>query len=137
MSKTIQLTRQELVWQTRRNSWNEEDYAKYLAWLKGFKTQVETTDNPNSMWARNNAAVYDAISAYSWDEIVEMIKNDNYDDENRIQIRGSDGEVLYTQHIIDIIKDAIREDNYDSDIYEEDYADDYDERFDVMEGSEQ
>lgn len=125
MKKTIQLTRQELVWQTRCNSWDEDDYKIYLAWLKGF-------ENKEGSWARNHKAIYDVLSAYTWDEIVDMIENDNYDEEPKVQFCDENGEVWYSQCISDVIKEAMREENYDCDVCCEDYADDYDEQWDVM-----
>lgn len=127
MSKIITLTRQELVWQTRENSWSEQDYKNYLQWLKGFKEQMAQAEP--TTWARNNAAIYDALAAYTWDEIVDIIEKDNYDEEPKIQIIHDDGEVWYTTRISEIIKDAMREDNYDCDVVSEDYADDYDEEW--------
>ena len=128
MSKTIQLTRQELVWQTRCNSWDEQDYKNYLAWLKGFK-------NKEGSWARNNRAIYDVLAAYTWAEIVNIIEKEDYDEEPKVQFYDNNGKLLHSQRIGDIIKDAMREDNYNCDVCCEDYADDYDEQWDITSDS--
>ena len=128
MGKTIQLTRQELVWQTRCNSWDEQDYKNYLAWLKGF-------ENKEGSWARNNKVIYDALAAYTWDEIVNIIEKDDYDDEPKVQFYDGNGKLLHSQCISNIIKDAMREDNYNCDVCCEDYADDYDEQWDITSDS--
>jgi len=126
MGKTIQLTRSELVWQTRCNSWDESDYQKYLDWLKGFENKKD-----QGQWYRDNFALYNFLSAYKWDEICRYF--DEYDEDEPVFVYyDENGEKRYSSSITDIIQDAMREDNYDCDICSEDYADDSDERWEVI-----
>ncbi len=126
MSKTIQLTRSELVWQTRQIIWDAEEFQKYLNWLKTFEGKEDA-------WCRNNYAIYELLAAYTWDEVVDMIQRADYDDEPKVNVVGYDGEVWYTQCLSDVIREAMREDVYNSDIVDEDYADDYNEEFEIQE----
>lgn len=128
MSKTITLTRDELVWQTRCNSWNEEDYKSFVEWLKTFVGKEN-----ESVWSRNRVAEYNIFSRLSWDEICKFVNDDNYEEQEdfRIPYYAEDGDIMYRAYPSDVIQDAIREDNYDSDITDEQYADDYQESWDV------
>jgi len=130
MGKTLQLTRNELVWQTRCNSWDETDYKKYVEWLKGF-------EHSDQRWGRYNYAIYNVISAYTWDEIVNMIEHRDYDNEPKVQFYAEDDDYISSESIVDIIKDAIREDNYNCNILDEEYADDFNEQWGVKANDEQ
>lgn len=124
MGKTITLTRDELVWQTRRNTWTEEDYKRLLEWLKGFADREDQSDS----FVRNHAAEYYVLSQYTWDQVVNYIKNGIDEEEPRIYYSYSDGSG-YTESIEQVMIDYIREDNYDADVCDEEYADDYNENF--------
>lgn len=129
MGKTITLQRAELVWQYRSNRWDKEDFEKLLAWLKTFKDQPKDENGDFSSWRENHVREYDLLSQYTWDQIVDIIEHGNYEDEPKISYVGYDGSHEYTSNIEDVVKEFIREDNYDSDIDDEEYADDYDENF--------
>ena len=129
MGKIVKLCRQELVWQIRNNSWSETDYKKYLAWLKSFKDQGKTTS-----WYRNHIAIYEVLSAYTWDEVAPMAAGKvDYDEQEKIPQYDDNGEITYHTCIGDVLVEAIREDNYTSDVYDEEYADDYDESWNLIE----
>jgi len=124
MGKSINLTRNELVWQTRCNSWDESDFKNLLNWLKGF-------EGKEGGWARDHYNEYQFLSAYTWDEICRYF--DVYDeDEPTMAYYDENGEKRYTTCISELIKEYMREENYDQDICNEDYADDYDEQWDIQ-----
>lgn len=123
MGKTIQLTRHELVWQTRCNSWEEEDFKKLLEWLKSF-------EGKEGQWSRDHYMEYNFLSAYTWDEICRYF--DIYDeDEPTITYYDENGEKRWSTCISELIKEYMREENYNCDICDEEYADDYDEQWDI------
>lgn len=129
MGKTLQLTRSELIWQTRCNSWDENDYKKYLEWLKGFEGKEDG-------WAKNNYATYKFLSAYTWDEILAYFDR-NDEDKPRIQFIDKDGQIEYSQSLTEIIREAMREDNYSCEVCGEEYADDYEEDWNIALDSEE
>ena len=133
MGKTITLKRHELVWETRANTWDEEEFNRHLEWLKGFKDRIESGECPSdSDWYKNHIAEYEVLSQYTWDEIVKIMKDNDYDNEPIIQYY-SNGEPWYKEHSSDVIIEAMREDNYDSDVCDTNYADDYEEEFEYGE----
>lgn len=134
MGKTITLKRDELVWQTRENTWTEKDYLNLLEWLKGFMDK-----EPNYVGDRNHQSEYRVLSQFTWEQIVKMFEYGADEDEIRIPYyyESDTTEPAYTSAIVDVIRDYIRQDNYDSDIVDEEYADDYYEDFRVGEQREQ
>ena len=130
MSKTLTLTRWELVRQFRKCTWTEEDYQNYLQFLKQRATQ-----HPDTEWGRNAQQEYDVLAAYTWDEIVNMFQSYNYDDIPMVSYTWNGH--TSKERITDIIRDAIREDTYASDVIDEDYADDYDEDWEIDTGENQ
>lgn len=128
MGKTIRLSRRELVWEYRDNSWDENDYKNLLDWLKGFKEKNQ--DDPGH-WYKDHVQEYEVLSQYTWDQICEYINN-FHDDEPTVTYYDEKGEKRYSQGVSDIIRDYIREDNYSSDISDAEYADDFDEDWFVV-----
>lgn len=128
MAKSITLNRHELVWQTRTNTWTEEDYNRLVDYYKGF---IGKEDESN--WAKGNAQKGEFLSHYTWDDVLKYWDVD-YNDEPFIEI--NNGDWSYREYLTEIIREAIREDNYDCDVVEENYADDYEEDFDVENSEE-
>lgn len=127
--KTITLNRQELVWQTRQNTWTEEDFKRLLDWLKGFMDK-----KPEGSWERNHQAEYEVLSQFTWDQIVAIFEKGSEEDEMMIpHYYEAEGEPAYRTSIEETIRDYMREDNYDCDVIDEEYADDYYEDFRVSE----
>ncbi len=124
MSKSIQVTRDELVWQTRCVSWDETDYLNLLDWLKSF-------ENKEGNWAKNHYNEYLFLKDYSWDQIAELFNNPS-DEEPTIPYIGDNGKIWYTTSITDLIQEYIREDVYCADVTDENYADDYTENWEVI-----
>lgn len=126
MGKYITLTRRELVWETRRNTWTEEDYNEFIEWLSEYKDRTDAND---SYWAKNRASEYAVLSQYSWDDIVRIMQGNGDEDEPRIQYYDYTGEASYKVSIEEVIREQMREENFDTGICDSDYADDFDEDF--------
>lgn len=125
MGRTIKLSRRELVWEYRDNEWGEETYRDLLTWLKSFEEK-----DLKDTWVKDHINEYNFLSHYTWDQICHYIENFN-EDEPRITYYDENDEVRYSQSISDLIKDYIREDNWNADITDTEYADDYDEDWNV------
>lgn len=123
MTKSITLNRHELVWQTRTNTWTEKDYNQLIAYYKGF---IGKEDEGN--WAKGNAQKGEFLSQYTWDDV---LKYWNVDYENEPFIEINNGDWSYKEYLTEIVREAMREDNYDCDVIDENYADDYEEYFDI------
>jgi hypothetical protein len=126
MGKYITLTRRELVWETRKNTWTEEDYDNFLEWLSQYQDRTDAND---SNWARNRASEYAVLSQYSWDDVVRIMHGKGEEDEPRIQYYDYTGEPSYKISIEEVIREQMREENFDAEVCDEDYADDFDEDF--------
>lgn len=118
--KSITLERRELIWETRINTWTEKDWDSYKSWLAGFSLESAT-----NQWARNNAARYENIKNITWDEVVADFKV------RLISWKIFYGKSEHTEYLCDLIREAMREDNYDCDVNYTEYADDYDEHFTI------
>lgn len=128
MSRTIQLTRQELVWETRANVWTKEDYDRYLNWLKDIAN--EDTNEEDNYWHRHKQAEYEFLSQFSWDEVCDIL--DGKRDDVMLKYPEDKDGWSYISSVYDLIIEQMREDNYDSDVIDTEYADDYDEQIDVF-----
>lgn len=123
MAKSITLNRHELVWQTRTNTWTEEDYNKLVDYYKGF---IGKENEGN--WAKSNAQKGEFLSQYTWDDVLTYW-DALYENEPFVEI--NNGDWSYKEYLTEIVREAMREDNYDCDVTDENYADDYEEYFDV------
>ena len=47
------------------------------------------------------------------------------------RFKGENNEIDYSKPISEVIRDAIREDNYETNIYDSEYADDFDENWSI------
>ena len=138
MSKRVFLSRSELVWETRDVSWDEKEYENYLNWLKGQNDKYKDDSEQNlSYWYRAQRDAYAVLKNMTWDDIVAEIEKDDSCNEDYaptyIIFKNADGTEMYRETVIEYIRDAIREDVYDADISGYDYADDYDETWDIQE----
>lgn len=141
MSKTIEMTRSELVWETRRNEFGAKDWEDTVAWLKGLAEKQEDTS-----WYRDHRIIYNAVKDLTWDEVYEDFKRwyvEGEDaegliywelvyegwgyDENHNWVKMPENDRTYKQYLGDFLREIIQEDNYDADIDDYDYAGDYEE----------
>lgn len=129
MKKSIEIYRSELVWQDRRVSWEESDYQGYLDWLKSFENKQD------GAWSRNNYELYLFLKEYSWNDVCYWFDHEGDDEEPRFKFHNDlqDAEYSWTSSLSDIVKDAMREDVYNCEICNEEYADDYNEDWRVSE----
>ena len=127
MGTTVRLSRRELVWEYRDNEWTEVDYQNLLTWLKSF----EKKETKGDTWVRDHLDEYKFLSHYSWEQVCHYINNFD-EEEPRITYYDDNGEKRYSQSISDLVKDYIREENYSADISDAEYADDYDEDWNIF-----
>ena len=145
MSKSIRMTRRELVWETRVNEFGEEDWKKTVEWLKSFTEKEVTTS-----WGRDHIAIYNAVKDLTWEQVYEDYKKWDNGDKDVISydlvcegygwnetrdswVRKPEEDRVYKQYLGEFLHEMIQEDNYDSDVEDYDYADDYDENVDFLE----
>ena len=130
--KTITLTRSELIWETRHNTWTEEDWNNLLKWMK--ETIEDSNEHEESYWRKKNKAAYDVLKDLTWEQAVaEFDKgyeglswqvDNSYKDSQGNLVPSS-----YKETVYELICEYMREENYDQDVDECNYADDFDENF--------
>lgn len=124
--KTITLLRRELVWQTRSNTWNAENWRDYKDKLE--RRIIKYADD-NTQYIISIKLLYNCIKEISWDEVVAEYAH--YEQTGELKIVWSveyDNYILKTS-LIEVVQEAMRDNNYDADICDIDYADDYEEDF--------
>ena len=119
--KTLVLERSELVWQTRKTTWEEEDYLNYLDYLRKFK-------DTKWLWQKDLYAVYEVLSKYTWEDICR-IWAEGEEKEPTVKLYRDDGTFRCEVSAFDYIMQEMREQNYASDVIDENYADDYNENW--------
>lgn len=119
--KTLVLERSELVWQTRKTTWEEEDYLNYLDYLRKFK-------DAKWLWQKDLYAVYKVLSKYTWEDICR-IWAEGEEKEPTVKLYRDDGTFICEASAFDYIRGEMREQNYASDVIDEDYAEDYSEKW--------
>lgn len=137
MGKSIRMQRDELVWETRVSYFEKEDWERIVAWLKKFdKEDVEVHS-----WDGHHKAIYLAVKDLSFEDVMadfEKYEN-NYQDDDCIYIefvnKSYDTEETWTyqESLHDLVVEWMREDNYDADVSDSQYADDYEEYIDIIE----
>lgn len=127
MGKAIQFTRNELVWETYEVCWDESDWANTLKWL------AEKTDDYYKQ-------IYALVKDLSWDEIVAEYKRWNGENEEECLYyvfhtsRSYNGEEsVWKEPLWDVIREWMQEDMWDKGPEYSDYADDYNEEFEIIE----
>lgn len=121
--RTIELRRRELVWEERRCEYTEEHFdnwkAVYKAWLTGLNPVPQE--------------VIDKLDELTFDVLCDYIDYENntdapYDEEKNALFDSFSIKLLgHTFDLLDAAKQDVRELNWDCDICDTDYADDYDE----------
>lgn len=139
MGRSIQLRRDELVWQTRTNSWDENDFQRLMEWLSQYKDVELETDGENAysnLWQYHHRQEYEFLSQYTWDQICGWVNGEDDENEPKLEYVKNSHDYGWTTYISEMIKDYMREENYDCDISDEQYADDCDEWWDVTPADE-
>lgn len=138
MGKSIRMQRDELVWETRVNYFTEEDWNRTKEWLKSFVDREEA-DNPYS-WTGHQVIIYNCIKDLTFEEVLADFERfeEVYESDDCIQIeltnKGYNGDTwTYNQFLHDLVIEWVREDNYDSDVVDSEYADDYQEYVEIVE----
>ena len=138
MGKSIRMTRNELVWETRINYFTEDDWNKIKEWLSTFVDRAEA--NQPDTWTGHQVIIYNRVKDLTFDDVLadfaEFEKNYESDKCIKVELTNKryNGETwTYNQFLHDLIIEWVREDNYDSDIVDTQYADDSEEYVDIIE----
>ena len=138
MGKSIRMQRDELVWETRVNYFTEEDWNRTKEWLKSFVDREEA-DNPYS-WTGHQVIIYNCIKDLTFEEVLADFERfeEVYESDDCIKVeltnKGYNGDTwTYNQFLHDLVIEWVREDNYDSDVVDSEYADDYQEYVEIVE----
>lgn len=138
MAKTIKMTRSELVWETREVEWTEVDFNRLKKWLAGYaEKEIDQFDN----YSKEHVLAYEHIKDMTWEDLVADFKKWQDDDENAIHWTVTNhyaysDDYTYEVYLGELVQEWIREDCYDADVTDVDYADDYDEELEVLEDDE-
>lgn len=138
MAKSIRMHRDELVWETRVNYFTEEDWNRTKEWLKSFLDK-EDADKPCT-WTGHQVIIYNCIKDLTFEEVLadfEKFEKD-YESDDCIHIeliyKSYNGDTwTYTQFLHDLVLEWVREDNYESDVVDSQYADNYEEYIEIVE----
>ena len=116
--KTLSLTRHELIWETRAVTWDESNW-------EALKEHFSKRTNPY------DALIYQGIKDITWDEAYKNFLqfHETYDCEIKIPVLYFTMEGQHLEPLGSLILDWIREDCYDADITDTNYADDYEEEW--------
>lgn len=123
--KTIELRRRELVWEERRCEYTEEDFNKWKEAYKKYLMYFEPV--PQN--------VVDKLGELTFDIVCEYI-NYNHHDDGLVYYNQEKEDLFHSFYIkvlgrtfdlLDAAERDVREMNFDCDICDTSYADDYDE----------
>ena len=124
MELQIELTRSELIWQTRKISWTKHDWKNYKDWIKGV---IEKSTDTDTYYKEVYGPLYEIIKDMSWKDIVNEFKNPTIEYTVHRTGKTMDGDFCewdFTTSLHDAIMEAMREDVFEADISEEEYAGD-------------
>lgn len=152
MGKCIQLTRSELVWETRQNTFNQQDWEIFIKEIKRHCEELSNDDDRNN--AHYFRALYAMIKDLTWDEactdfnrakngadrkglIQTTYRKCTYDwgfsDGQGRSLRTPEKDYDVTMYLYEELEEEIRERNYGYDVIDTQYADDYNEDFKLLE----
>ena len=138
MGKSIRMQRDELVWETRVNYFTENDWNRTKGWLKDYLNQ-EGANDPYS-WVGHQVIIYNLIKDLTFKEVLDDFEEfeKDYKGDNCIKVELTNKTVdgttwTYTQFLHDLIVEWTREDNYDQEPIDYEYADDYQENIEIVE----
>ena len=137
MSKSIRMQRSELVWETRVNYFTEDDWNKIKEWLSTFVNKAEA--NQIDTWVGHQVIIYNRVKDLTFEEVLADFEEfeKNYESDKCIKVeltnKKYNGETWTdNQFLHDLIIEWMREDNYDSDIVDTQYADDNEEYVEIV-----
>lgn len=126
MAKTITLNRGERIWQYRENTWTEENYKKMVADY----ARLYLTKEPVFDYDKRYASKAEFLKKYTWDDVLKYW-DCNYNEMPLWEYTDEHG-YHYEDSLIDLVKEGMREDNYIADVCDEEYDDDNDEKWIVI-----
>ena len=137
MSKSIRMQRSELVWETRVNYFTESDWDRIKERLGTFINREEA--NQIDTWVGHQVIIYNRIKDLTFEDVLVDFEEfeKNYESDKCIKVelinKRYNGETwTYNQFLHDLIIEWMREDNYDSDIVDTQYADDNEEYVEIV-----
>ena len=137
MSKSIRMQRDELVWETRVNYFTEDDWNKLKKWLSAFVNQEEA--NQIYTWVGHQVIIYNRIKDLTFDDVLVDFEEfeKNYESDKCIKVeltnKKYNGETWTCNLFLhDLIVTWLRENNYDSDIVNTEYANDSEEYVEIL-----
>ena len=137
MSKSIRMQRDELVWETRVNVFTEDDWNKLKKWLSAFVNQEEA--NQIYTWVGHQVIIYNRIKDLTFDDVLVDFEEfeKNYESDKCIKVeltnKKYNGETWTCNLFLhDLIVTWLREDNYNSDIVNTEYANDNEEYVEII-----
>ena len=138
MAKSIRMQRDELVWETRVNYFTEDDWNKLKKWLSAFVNQEEA--NQIDTWVGHQVIIYNRVKDLTFDDVLadfeEFEKNYERDKCIKFELTNKkyNGETWTCNLFLhDLIVTWLREDNYNSDIVNTEYANDNEEYVEIIE----
>lgn len=137
MGKSIRMQRDELVWETRVNYFTEDDWNKLKEWLSAFVNQPEA--NQIDTWVGHQVIIYNRVKDLTFDDLLADFEEfeKNYESDKCIKFefinKKYNGETwTYNLFLHDLLVTWLREDNYDSDIVNTEYANDNEEYVEII-----
>ena len=137
MGKSIRMQRDELVWETRVNHFTEDDWNKLKKWLSAFVNQEEA--NQAYTWASHQVIIYNRVKDLTFDDVLADFEEfeKNYESDKCIKFeltnKKYNGETWTCNLFLhDFIVTCLREDNYNSDIVNTEYANDNEEYVEII-----
>ena len=137
MGKSIRMERSELVWETRVNYFTEDDWNKLKKWLSAFVNQEES--NQTYTWAGHQVIIYNRVKDLTFDDVLADFEEfeKNYESDKCIKVeltnKKYNGETWTCNLFLhDLIVTCLREDNYNSDIVNTEYANDNEEYVEIL-----
>ena len=137
MGKSIRMQRDELVWETRVNYFTEDDWNKLKKWLSAFVNQEES--NQAYTWASHQVIIYNRVKDLTFDDVLADFEEfeKNYESDKCIKVeltnKKYNGETWTCNLFLhDLLVTWLREDNYNSDIVNTEYANDNEEYVEII-----
>ena len=137
MSKALEMTRSELVWETRVCTFDTQDWTRIIDWLKSFLTSADAKDP--FTWYGRHAYMYEVLKDLTFDEVIADYEKYRNGDDDCIKLTfktkyyDSDEISEYQEELGYLLEEWIREDCCDADVCDWQYADDSEERIEIIE----
>ena len=133
MGRAIRMQRSELVWETRVSYFEESDWESLKSHYKSFEKYEESTD----YWYKDKNAIWKVIQNLTYEDVIAEFERDARGEEPTInfthQRTNAMGESWsWDQSLYDIVVEWMRDDNYEADVCDSSYADDYEEYVELV-----